>query len=281
MHSGFETGRMNMGIDINEAAEKAKNILVDPINMDDFSDLYKDVEADKQYVAEMEAKFAEDESRDSEIEAMVRKTAKVLEAIIFEQIELSNWLGDTAMTIQASRYDDIKHGVDTIVEFDEGDGRNASHLALAIDVTTSHELNKKFKRIFEEIERGALTEIKYFVSESLDIRGHKSNVPRVVVGADRKTIFDLAEKWLEKDNKALSEHVIQVILIEEIYEQLVAFKNAAERAGQHGIVSVYEKTIGIVEGIRDGKEFSEDMLFKAGEDKVLQAIRDNLAYANR
>lgn len=280
MNFKLERLRADLDLNLSEALKKAQRVLAEPIDMDQFSD-YKDVGVDKQYVAEMEKKFTNDEARDTETEALFRKMAKVLEAIIFEQIEQSNWLGDTATTIQASRYDDIKHGVDTIVEFEEEDGRNASHLALAIDVTTSNELRRKFDRILGEIKSGTLTEIKYFLSESMGIRGRKFNVPRVVIGADKKTLFDLMDKWLEKDNKALAEHVIQAVIIEEILEQLKAFRIAAEHAKQDGVIAVYDKTIKIVENIKDEKNLSEDILLQADEDKVLQAIRDNLSWLSR
>jgi len=260
---------------LEDAYQKAQ-ALDNPIKMEDFSDLYKDAEKDLKYVEEMEMRFRQNQKEKTEIEVMFRKIAKIFEVIVSQQIELSNWLGESAITIQASRYDDIHNGVDTIVEFDEESG--PSHLALAIDVTSSHEIRKKFDKIKGEIDQGFLTEIKYFMSENLSFRGHKSNVPRVVIGADKGTILDLTEKWLDKDQKALAKHIIQTIIIEEIVSQLEAFIEYAESINKFEVAKIYQKTLSILEKIKAEKDVSEDMLFKANEDQVLFEIKDILSY---
>jgi len=248
--------------------------LDDPVNMSDFSDLYRDVDTDVARVEEIERRFKAAETRESEVDAAFRKMAKVFEVIVSEQMEMSNWLGETAMTKQSSKYDDYINGVDTIVEFDETDG--ATHLALAVDVTSGHELTRKFDRIKKEIEDGILTKIKYFVSESQGIRGEKANIPRVVIGADRKVIMDLVEKWLEKDQSALAEHVVQAIVIEEIIAQLETFIQYAKSIGQEKVAEVYQRTLGILNRIKTEKELPEGMIADAYDDEVFGAINSGL-----
>jgi hypothetical protein len=277
MKNSFE-GQIDHDLLLGDAYKKALETEgeVGQINMKDFFGLYKDVTSDLAYVAEMDRRFRESEARDTESESMLRKMAKVFEVIINEQIELSNWLGDSAMTQKVSKYDDYKHGVDTVVEFDDEDG--FSHLALAIDVTSSHELARKFDRIKKEIDQGVLTRIKYFVSEGLSFKGEKGNIPRVVIGADRKLILDLMEKWMEGDKTALALHVVQALLIEEIITQLETFTTYARSIGQNKAADVYQRTLGILMRIKTDKNLSEDMLFKAGEDQVFSAIQNNLYY---
>lgn len=248
--------------------------LDDPIDMESFSDLYKDVDADLAYVEEIEKMSARNHANLSDVEKIVHEMAKVFEMIVSQQIESSNWLGETAMTIQASKYDDYRNGVDTIVEFDEEEG--ATHLALAIDVTTSGELAKKFDRIKDEIDAGRLTRVKYFISEGLDVRGEKSNIPRVVIGADREKIIDLIDKWVKKDNKALSQHVIQAVVLEEIITQLEVFAKYAEEVKQTNAAEAYKKALAILIGIRKEKELSPELLAEAHDDLVFEAIRNNL-----
>jgi len=264
---------------LDEAFEKATK-KEDPIEMKDFSAVYKDVEGDLAYVETMEAKFRDSQKVESETDAMFRKMAKVFEVIISEQIELSNWLDESALTSQASKYDDIKNGVDTIVEFDEENG--PSHLALAIDVASGHELNRKFERIKKEISNGVLTEIKYFPPEGI------KHIPRVVIGANRNTISDLIDKWVSKDSKDIEEarearkglegHIMQVIIIEEIISQLEAFIEFAESIGRPEIVKIYQKTLSILNKIKAGKNISEDTLFESREDKIYIEINNVLQY---
>jgi len=246
----------------------------DPIDMQDFSDLYKDVDSDLAYVAEMERIFAMSYKDLSDVERIIHEMAKAFEMIVSQQIESSNWLGETAMTVQASKYDDFRNGVDTIVKLDNKEA--STHLALAIDVTASTGLQKKFDRIKSEIDNGVLTRVKYFVSESMDVRGEKKNVPRVVIGADREKIIDLIDKWVKKDNKALAQHVIQAVVLEEIITQLEAFAKYAELVEQTNAAEAYKKALAILTGIRKEKGLSPELLAEAHDDLVFEAIKNNL-----
>ena len=96
-------------------------------------------------------------------------------------------------------------------------------MALAIDETFSHDVDEKFKRIKEEIKRGELTQIKYFISERLNIRGELSKIPRVVIGIDAKQQKEIGELWLEKNNKDLAKHSTQFIILEEILLAIRSF----------------------------------------------------------
>ncbi len=80
-------------------------------------------------------------------------------------------------------------------------------------------LKKKFNCIKKEIEEGKLARIKYFVSEHMNIRGELKKVPRLVIGADRETVKELGELWINRDNKALEKHPIQFTLLKEILLQ--------------------------------------------------------------
>ncbi|MEY2664422.1 MAG: hypothetical protein RIT04_230 [Candidatus Parcubacteria bacterium] len=263
-------------VDIDGALKKAEKILSDPIDPEDFRDIYgENVDRDIAYVADMEEKFElnKHESPQSERNEERAKIAKIFEAIVFQHAELSNWFGESAQTVQASRFDDIANGVDTIVEFE--DGNSAHHLALAVDVTTSRTILEKFDRIRTEIDAGKLTEIKYFVSEKLDLRGHKANVPRVVIGADRQTIYNVVNAWLAEDKKALAEHPIQIKILMEIDAQLKAFKTYCETIGAHDLATVYEKGIRIIGEIMEQKSPTPEQLSELDIDEVYSAIKNN------
>ncbi|MFA6076906.1 MAG: hypothetical protein WC735_02415 [Candidatus Paceibacterota bacterium] len=259
---------------IDKAYEKALKVLSQPIDPEDFKDIYRDVEKDIAFVERMERKFAEEAAGGSLEKQNRMKIAKIFEAIIFQHAEQSNWFGDTATTIEASRFDDIVNKVDTIVEFGESESR-ATHLALAMDVTTASRFSEKFEHIKKSIERGELTKVKYFISEILDIRGEKSNIPHVVIGVDRKTTFDVIEAWNRGDNKKLANHPVQIKILAEIQIQLKAFKQYAEKLGKDDVVRVYEKTLRIIESIMSVKEIDEKDLAEAEKDEYFSAIKQN------
>ncbi len=256
--------------------EKAHNVLMkDIICPEDFIDLYgfKNVEEDIKYVKKMEDKFKQEESLEKK---ELKKIASVLEAVVYDQVETNDWLGPDATSIKSSRYDDIKNGVDNIVEFYKEEDFSSSHMALAIDETFSSDVNEKFERIKKEIKQGELAQIKYFVSDQLNIRGELSKIPRVVIGADTKIIKEVGELWLEKNNKDLAKHPIQFLIIEEMLLQLEAFKNYAQKVNQPDIALIYEKTQKILQKIHDDKKDLKNSQKSLENDKVYNAIIDNL-----
>jgi hypothetical protein len=266
-------------VDMDAAYKKAQKILDESIDPEGFRDIYgENVDKDMEYVKKMEEMFSkqamsaerEDGGMGKEADRF-SKLAKIFEAIVFQHAELSNWFGEYATTIAASRYDDIKNGIDTIVEFEEN--QNAYQLALAIDVTTSSGSRSKFDRIQKEIDEGHLAEIKYFVSENMSIHGHKANVPRVVIGADRKTIYNVINAWIEKDNRALAAHPIQIKILSEIQIQLASFKQYCENTGKTDLAGIYEKGLTIVEKIILEKNIAEADMVDLDFDEVYRAIK--------
>ena len=238
----FES-RVDTEVDEELAYKRAEKALaVDRIQETDFEDRYgeENIRKDLAEIERLEASFENPPS----------KAAVILEAIIHEQSELSDWLGPQAHTLKASRYDDIIHGVDEIVEFTDKPGKK-SHLALGIDVTFSPNLSKKFKPLIERLSRGELTRVKYFGSSSL--RGELTQIPQVVVGVDMKTLQEFIPHWLERDTKTLAAHPMQILVLEEIRMQLEAFAEYADKARKHDAADEYRTNLQIIENILDQK----------------------------
>lgn len=245
-----------------------------PINPSSFTNYSKKmVESDLAYVNEMEAKFVKEREMNNETRENV-EWATIFEAVLRDQIDMNDWFGGEAQIITPSRYDDIKNGVDAIVEF-TGDDRSASHLALAIDVTFSHNLADKINRIKSDIENGHLTQIKYFFSESMNIKGQLDDVPHIVVGADKNMIMELGGLWRSKKQKELACHKAQFQILEETRIQLQAFGEYANKKNQSKIANEYAKSLAIINKIIEGKHgtFSQKD-FK--EDRVFSAILENI-----
>ncbi len=163
--------------------------------------------------------------------------------------------------------------MDTIVEFEEGPS-SASHLAVAMDITTAAHLEKKFDHIKDSIDRGELTKIKYFASEKIDVRGEKSNIPHVVIGVDRQTLYDVLDAWIRGDTRKLADHPVQIKILEETRLQLEAFKRYAEHLGKDKIVRVYEKAIAIITDIMSSKEISEKDRQAIEGDEMFKMIKN-------
>lgn len=207
---------------LERALEKAHAVLKESaINPQDFEGLY-DPELLARHRSEVEAAFASFARRNeaNAHAAEIIAFGTILEAIIIEQGELANWLGDTATTQKTADYDDIK-GTDMLVEYDSG-GAGYAHLGLAIDISSSDELRYKFDRIKEGLDAGTLTTVHYFTSPAMSFKGMREHVPRVVVGVDAHTAYDLIEAWLRGDGEYLARHPIQMTLLKQIELQLEA-----------------------------------------------------------
>ncbi len=266
---GFES-IVSGNFDAGRVYKKAQGALRrSEVNMEDFTDIYGgSVDKDIEYVRKRERGFAERADKDTE---SAGNLASVLEAIFNDHAELSEWLGSGVFMVKASRFDDIKNGVDSIAEFQEGEGP-ASHLALAIDATmSSYTVREKLEKIKRGIERGKLTEVKYFKSEHKGTRGSLSKIPKVVVGADAETIKSLSNLWLSGDKRALASHPVQFQILEEILLQLHAFNSYASEINRPEIAEIYDDMHKVVEGIHEERASLVD---DTGErDSAFRAIK--------
>lgn len=235
------------------AYERAQKILnVDAIDPKKFIDLYGEinVERDLQTVAQIEAGFENDETK---------QIAEILEVIIYEHAELSNWLGQNTETIRPSRYDDLVNGVDLIAQFN--DENSTKHLALGIDITFgSQSMRKKFNRIRNEIHDDKLAEVKYF--ESHGFKGSLKQLPRVVIGVEFNTVKALAGLWMARQDKTLGSeskkeiatrldtHFVRDIIIAEIEKQIRSFLLYAQSIGSFNAVKSYTYALNMIKNVR-------------------------------
>ncbi len=269
--------RIFEGLTFDEAFKKAQQSLKkDQLKPSDFSDVYPEgeIRGDEAYVRDMEAKFAKGEEKQPE-SMEVHKLATIFEALVHEQAELGDWLGEDVITIKPSRFDDVKNGVDDVVEFREGEAE-ASYLALGIDVTFGDDFEKKFSRIKQEIDAGHMGEVKYFHSEHTGFKGRLQNVPRVVVGADAKAVKELCGFWLEGETQNLSRHRIQFQILEEIILQAKAFEGYASRSGQPKIAEVYRRMGEKAERIYREKKAMTDLSDSGERDSFFDALKYSL-----
>jgi len=228
--------------------------------------------------------------------------AKILEALLSQQIELSNWFGEDALTIVPSEYDDLFNGVDVAIEFERADSYR--YMAAGIDVTSSSQaIDKKLGIIKSHILDEALTKMKYFFSERADSRGEKSKIPAIVIGTDIKMIRELCEIWLNankqrlgRDLSGLSEtsienqkrivkealeklanHRIQVLLLREIEMQSEKYLDFARKNEKFDAAQKYENLLNLVRELLSEKKISPEDEIENESDTVFQALKFSLA----
>jgi len=188
---------------------------------------------------------------------------------------MNGWLGEHATAKKASWYDDLKNGIDEIVEFDQTETSATSHLALGVDITFSKDIFKKMDDIKTRIDSGDIGVIKYLLTKTY--RGEMRNVPRVVIGADMKNLNEIIKLWIDKKKKKLAQHRVKFMVLSQIMVQLNDFAEYAEKTGKHEIAGSFYKVLRIVENIWDeeSKNYpSENDSFNFDEDRVYSAIKN-------
>lgn len=263
---------------IEAASRRAeKEMAVTQVDLKEFKGVkgYTDeeIERDIQETERLGQIFEDKDKRDPEHQE-ARNLGKILEAIINEQVELGDWLGEGVLTIKTSKFDDYTRGVDEVAEFlDEGE--EVSHLALAIDATIGGDSVTKLRRIKDEIDGGKLGEIKYFHSERTGFKGRLPGVPRAVVTVDGGTIATLADLWMKEDQKALNHHPVQFQILQEIILQAETFRAYAERKGNTEAARSYGDLAGRMRGVYEEK--ASEVGFKVGDfDSAFSALKFNL-----
>ncbi len=255
-----------------EAHKKAESLLADPgysISEREFVGVYGEsaVNADTDKTSQLALHFQQGQSQRVKNAKII---AEVLEAIILEQAELSEWLGG-AHTLKAARYDDFINKTDMVAEwYSPEDGSRI--LALAVDVTFGvTTVADKLEMIKNEIDSGALGSIRYFKDARGDFMGTRNNVPRVVIGVRQETVEELAALWVRGDKKALGSHPIQRLLVAEIVEQLQYMHAYAKRRGNQRVADAYAPSLNIMRALEAKKRAIPLGTLK--DDTVADAIR--------
>ena len=274
------------------------------INPDTFTDKYspEKIANDKKYVRERKQQFQEQESEST-------KKAQILEVIMAEQIELSDWFGSDTLTIIPAEYDDLHHGIDMLVEFTQEpeESGDLEYLVLGVDVTSSaYNLDKKLAIIKDGIQKETLAQMTYFDSErNKKAKGLKFNIPKVVIGIERKAIQELSELWLEvhqakinsndqslspesrKSQKerarsalrALAEHRVRYLILEEIKLQLETYLSFARKLDKTNVITQLELILAIVDSLLEQKKISGEDEDKNKNDFIFKALITELEIA--
>lgn len=266
-NASFETNP-----DVRAAYEKTQKLFRgDAIKPQDFLDLYdkKTIETDLAKVENLKNTVFEVGSN--------KIAADILEGIIYEQTELSDWFGPYAHTLKTSEFDDIVNGVDLVVEFDEP-LRSVSHLALGVDATYgATTIQKKFERIKRDIDQDTLATIKYFQSSDGTFKGRKSQVPRIVLGVERGTVLSLARLWTGGKNKELGSHAVQKLLLKQAKSQLSIFAEYARVRGRHESLRAYTNALMILKALPEKEAvISKESVEALYQDRVHQEILNQL-----
>ena len=234
------------------------------IDMQPFIDVYglETVKKDYAEIAERIQGYMEHKLSDGE------KMGYIFESAFLDVGTNNTWFGERSELNRASKYDDIKHGVDVIATILTREN-SPRHLAIASDLTFSFPgASEKFMRLTDRLRRGQMSQIKYFHSDLLHMTGQIRNIPGTVVGLDVTNLDTFLRGWMNEPE--LSQKQFGSIILTEIATQCKAFAQMAKSI--HGpsdaITTAYLNSAAAIEEIL-GTEYES---VKSPADRINTAI---------
>ena len=227
----------------------------------DFNDTYNEseIKRDENKAENIKSKFSK----------YTTQRGEILEALLVREIELSDWLGDSAYTIKTLPYDDYINHTDFVIEWCDCE----PPIRLAIDVTVSEDpdvLIKKIRNIKKELSTGKGTKIKYFNSEETKQKMPLANIPRAIIGLSKdnlKKLCKIQEKTYSEDkkdiksgNQELANHSLQISLINQLIQSASAQIQYLEQNDRND-TDIYKNLLAVknkLELILDNKKGSID-----------------------
>jgi hypothetical protein len=173
----------------------------------------------------------------------------MVELLVPMAIRDYNWLGSDVNVIYTSEYDDLRHGIDSGVQFlDPG---RTNNLGMEIDFTISErDMAVKIKKIAEGIAQGRLSKIKYFDSPST---GKQLNVlmPKVAFGVPMPEMIDFADTFLEAKKRpnnrpaqdAMRNHTVRRKFLSYVGNQLREFGRISAEAGNAAHATIHSTVL--------------------------------------
>ena len=269
------------------------------IRPSDFSNYDREsIRKDEEYVASIEEKFRLENNPEK---AASLRRGELLEALIDEAIKKARWMGPDTTTINTSRYDDIRNGIDMILELIGREG--FSHLALSIDMTSSSKQAAiKLGNIKNNILGGNLPDIKYFHSQRAGIKGGYEKIPKLIIGVDPDSIRDLCLTRLEihtfhsglknpknnseslqrslrdKKNASLekfAKSIVRFIIIREMEMQLIKYEQFARKNNKIEVAEKYRSAYETLQRIKgpETESLDHDTEEQIEKDEVFQSIK--------
>ncbi len=220
------------------------------LRMEDFDDVYGElvIKGDKESLRLSKSRYGDKEKH---------QIASVVEWMMFDQIEKSNWLGEETYTYLTSDFDDVRGGADLVIEFPVGENE---WRRMAVDVTVSEEsAKKKVLSTKEDALEERLSKVKYFESYAEEYKREIRDLPKIVLGMDVEAFKSITTELVRKlrDNK--QEEILEIgdlkrQMLEMIVSQSEYFKDVSHNAK---VKRVYGEVKDYFKKVLDGIEMSQ------------------------
>lgn len=263
------------------------------INLDDFREegRREDIKIDKEKVRQRKKVLEQIGQREL---VPSKKRSMILEALLAEQIEASDWFGHNANTVIASEFDDLFNSIDLVIEFGSEGEKDIHYNPMGIDVTsTTERIGGKLTKIRDHFKRWGGSRIKYFRSERKNPKSKLKELPRLIIGVEPELIEELGQLWLEANRhrlegknplklseeerqkikearEKLAKHRAASLLLEELRLQLQCLVEFAKNIKRDP--NKFDRLLTIVEELLKLKKLDPSEESQNNQDKIYRAI---------
>ncbi len=213
-------------------------------------EIKKDIESFKELKKTFEKNNSQLEASKAQKAEQAKKVATIVERAIVHSVSNLEWYGEDVSIEPTSQFDDIKRGVDDILQIrkEEAD----SFLGLGIDVTYRGLLSEQYRHklftLLKSIQSGYSTKIKYFKNHQGECM-REFSVPKTILFFDTGDVKDLVNMVKNIDNpdvmegyknspmkfKVLNQMLIQCEILAEFAEE---FQNPVFRKYQEVVSTI-------------------------------------------
>lgn len=207
-----------------------------------------------------------------------KKISDIVESGIAYAVTELGWYGENISIEPTSEFDDIKRGVDDVMQIRREDNLDL-FLALAVDVTfrglLSDEYAEKFFSLLKSIAKGRKTRIKYFKNH----QGEKMEefaVPKIVLYFDRPDVKSLVEIVRNSDNPEMLEKLKsspqKIALLNQVVAQCEVLSEVASDS-HNDVFEQYDDFVVAVRRLGEKDPEIQAILEKTKETAVLKHMK--------
>lgn len=182
-----------------------------------------------------------------------KKIATLTERALAEGVTKFNWYGENVTIQPASEFDDVKRGIDDILEIRK-EGEESSFMGLGIDVTfrglNSPQFKDKFFRLLQSIHDGKKTQVKYFKNYNNELLKEFA-IPKMVLYFNVNDVKDMVGILKNSDNaemqQELEDHKQKFNVMRQIIHSCKILASFAEESQNN----IFRKYVAVVNSLKE------------------------------
>jgi len=202
---------------------------------------------------DFEQKKQERTKEDQQKLERAKKIASITERGLADGVTKYKWYGENVTITPASEFDDIKRGVDDILEIRKED-EESSFIGLGIDVTyrglESEEFKQKFFKLLESIYEGYKTKVKY----GRNYRGEPLKefaIPRMVLSLTVNDVKDMADILRHGNEEAYKEKLQNSVQKYNVMRQIVQSSKILSGFAEESQNNIFRKYNAVISSFKE------------------------------